>query len=359
VYYYAWIPQCDSTGTVIGTSNVMGAFPGQRIYRDVDGWYNYEFPLSMDTVNFCISSGDDCGALNVRSNDLKVVYDAYYKWETDFEEEDKHELLVEEPYEIPMDFELQISPESGEFRDSINGEKVSLTVLGRKGAQIYYSTDGSDPSGCDNPGIDTISFYVKKTSEIKAYAYDVVSSETTDTSKIVLTYKAPQSGPLQVRFIKPHDWQEVGLYAFTRVKRPGQADKDTEQSLDGKSSKWPGMLWTTFEKQGEDSVYYYTLDAKWKEIYVIFNNHVSSAEEKVKKKIQTQDIYLTENTCYIWNPTCKKGVVSPNCTSEDPTGWEDIVDNSEFRIQNSKFLKGGQLFIRVGDTIYDIFGRIR
>jgi hypothetical protein len=158
---------------------------------------------------------------------------------------------------------------------------------------------------------------VKETTIVKTYAQK--DQTKTPTYTATYTYKAPQSGPLTVKFQKPEEWEDLYLYAFTRVKAGGKF-KDTPYSLDGGSPKWPGMKWT--QKDGD--WYTHTMKDDIKEIYVIFTEG--------DKKPQTQDIYLAENTCYLWNPNCGKAVVDANCDGEmdegDPgdqgKGIEDI-----------------------------------
>ncbi|MBR1923534.1 MAG: chitobiase/beta-hexosaminidase C-terminal domain-containing protein [Paludibacteraceae bacterium] len=314
VYLYAWLPGTDAEGNAT-SENIMGAYPGQRIYQDKDGWYSYEFDLSMDSVNFCISSGDDCGKLNVRSNDLVADYDVYYGWEEQYEEESRYEKKLDGPIDLSPAFDLVISPESGNFRSLAEGQTVTLTVVGKEGAQIYYSTDGSDPANCAEPKTDSVSFTIHQTITVRAFAAyidggtgkEVKTKEYANT----YTYKAPQDGPITVNFVKPYNWEDLYLYAFTRVKK-GTKYVDTPYSLvdnkpNGKSSKWPGMKWTTVSNsiQSDSTWYTWTMSDNIHEIYVIFTEG--------NNKPQTQDIYLAENTCFVWNPDCGKAVVDEDC----------------------------------------------
>lgn len=354
VYFYAWEPGVDSVGQPTST-NLMGAYPGQRIYRNSEGWFMYEFDASIDTVHFCISSGDDCGKLNVRSNDLKVDYDVYYEWESGFETDDKHELLIEDPQPLNPDFDLEVSPASGIFRSKEEGQTVLLTAIGIEGADIYYSIDGSDPASCATPGKDTVQLTIHESCTLKAYAFDLVSKKQTEIKECKYTYKEPQQGAMTVRFFKPHDWPQPYLYAFTRVKLG--KNKDTPYPLNGdkKNTQWPGMKWTTFETQMNeethvlDSIYSFTFPEEIKDIYVIFN--IGS------NKTQTQDIYFTESMCYVWNPDCRKAVENENCDGKD----QPVValETPSAKTASRKFLENNQLFIRVKEGVYDIFGRRR
>lgn len=355
VYYYAWLPGVDSVGNPTST-NIIGAYPGQRIYRDMEGWYSYEFDLSLDSVHFCISSGDKCGQLNIRSNDLLADYDAYYTWETGFESEEKHELKLDGPIDLHPDFDVEVSPESSYFRSLEEGQVVKLSVVGRKGATIYYTTDGTDPGKCANPATDSVTIVLHESSHVQAYAFDLNTKEYSDTIIRDYTYKAPQEGAMTVRFIKPHDWDKICLYAFTRVK-VGSKFKDTPYALDGKASSkvWPGLKWTTFETQINpetgltDSVYYYTFPEDIKDIYVIFN--IGS------NKTQTQDIYLVENTCYVWNNDCRKAVADETCTGVI-TGLEQVFNAISTTIPNRcKLLINDRIIVVRDGMYYDLFGR--
>lgn len=314
VYFYAWIPGTDEQGNPTSV-NMMGAYPGQRIYQDADGWYSYEFDLAFDSVNFCISSGNECGLLNVRSNDLVADYDTWYGWEEGFETESNYEKKLDGKIDLNPAFDLVISPESGNFRDLQQGEDVTITVVGKTGAMIYYSINGVEQEPVEN----TVSFKINNTATVSAYAYDVNTKEKTETYTAVYTYKAPQQGVITVKFAKPSDWEDLYLYAFTRVK-VGTKYADTPYALvQGQSAKWPGTHWTSIDHSiAGDSTYTWTMreEVQDKDLYIIFN-----IGSNVR---QSQDIYLTENTCYVWNPSCWQAVVDENCD-----GLADAVESVE------------------------------
>ena len=234
-------------------------------------------------------------------------------------------------------FDLVISPESGDFRSLADGQLVTLTVVGHDGAQIYYSTDGSDPATCAEPATDQISFTVNNTTTVRAYA-SYFSGEQgkevkTATYTRTYTYKAPQQGAITVNFVKPHEWENLYLYAFTRVKK-GSKNVDTPYSLvDGKprgaQSQWPGMKWTTVSNtiQSDSTWYTWTMKEDISEIYVIFTEG--------KNKPQSQDIYLAENPCFVWNPDCGKAVVDGDCDGV-AEGTEMIYGNEEYQLDLSQ-----------------------
>jgi hypothetical protein len=113
--------------------------------------------------------------------------------------------------------------------------------------------------------------------------------------------------------MKPEEWETLYLYAFTRVK-VGNKYKDTAYALDGNAAykKWPGMPWTTMDGDW----YTYTMPEDIKEIYVIFTEG--------NNKPQTQDIFLTEDACYVWNPDCWRAVLDPECEGSFIQGIEDV-----------------------------------
>ncbi len=314
VYFYAWIPGTDEKGNPTSV-NMMGAYPGQRIYEDAEGWYSYEFDLSFDSVNFCISSGNECGLLNVRSNDLVADYDTWYGWEEGFETESNYEKKLDGKIDLNPAFDLVISPESGNFRDLQQGEDVTITVVGKTGAMIYYSINGVEQEPVEN----TVSFKINNTATVSAYAYDVNTKEKTETYTAVYTYKAPQQGVITVKFAKPSDWEDLYLYAFTRVK-VGTKYNDTPYALvAGQSAKWPGTHWTSIDHSvSGDSTYTWTMreEVKDKDLYIIFNEGLN--------KRQSQDIYLTENSCFVWNTSCWQAVLDDNCD-----GMADAVEQVE------------------------------
>ena len=297
VYIYAWLPGEDAQGNPT-SENLMGAYPGKRIYQDKEGWFTYEFDPDMKTVHFCINSGDDCGGINVRSNDLEASYDACYGWREGKETDSNEEEELDCETELKPDFNLVIAPESSFFRSQTEGMDVTINSVGADNAMIYYTTDGSEPTTASKSGQGEVTFNVKQTTTVKAYAQK--GQEKTPVYSATYTYKAPQQGALTVKFIKPETWETLYLYAFTRVKK-GSKFVDTPYALDGKNSKWPGMEWKT--KEGD--WYTHTMPAELKEIYVIFTEG--------DKKPQTQDIFLDENSCYIWNGDCGKAVLDVDC----------------------------------------------
>ncbi len=345
VYFYAWLPGTDEQGNAT-SENIVGAYPGQRIYQDADGWFTYEFDSELKTLNFCINSGDDCGAVNVRSNDLEITYDACYGWKEGQETEDSAEELLDCSEELNPAFDLSISPESGSFSDVTEGVEVKITAIGKENAMIYYTTDGTEPTNSSASAQGSVSFKISASTTVKAYAFDPATNTQTEVKTTSYIYKAPQSGPITVNFIKPEEWTDLYLYAFTRVKQ-GSKFKDTPFALDGKNSKWPGMKWTNTTTINGLEWYTWTMGSDIKEIYIIFTEG--------DKKPQTQDIYVNENTCYVWNPDCGKAVISKDCDGR--TDIETIsIDNYDNK-ETYKIIVGDQMVIIRDGVMYDVLGR--
>lgn len=302
VYIFAWLPGVDEKGNAT-SENLLGAYPGQRIYQEAEGWYVYEFDPELKTVNFCINSGRDCGGINVRSNDLEINYDACYGWGEGKATEEKEEVLLNCDTDLHPDFDIAINPESGYFRDLEQGQEITLTAIGAENALIYYTTDGKTPTDASDFAPSPVTLKLTQSTTVKAYA--MAGTEKTAIRSATYEYKAPQSGPIQIKFMKPEKWETLYLYAFTRVKVGGR-NKDTHYSLDGGTGEWPGMPWTN--KQGD--WYVHTLPADIHELYIIFTEGM--------KKDQSQDIFIDENTCYVWNDDCKQALISPNCDGKTP-----------------------------------------
>ena len=138
---------------------------------------------------------------------------------------------------------------------------MTINTVGAPNAMIYYTTDGSEPNTASQTAQGEVTFTVKKTTTVKAYA--ALDKDRTPTYSATYTYKAPQQGAITVKFMKPAEWETLYIYAFTRVK-VGNKYKDTPYALDGVHSKWPGIAWT--QRDGE--WYTYTMPASVKETSV-------------------------------------------------------------------------------------------
>ena len=339
-YIYAWKEIITATDTT--SEFLLGAYPGQRLYMDKDGWYSYEFSNDLESVKFQLSTGNDCGITEVKSNDLEANYDVCYGWRAGQAGTGKEEVELDCETELHPSFDLVITPETDFFRDQNEGVEVKIYAVGAPNAMIYYTTDGEDPTTASASAQGEVTFTVKATTTVKAYA--VYGQDRTPTRTETYTYKAPQQGAITVQYMKPENWTDLYLYAFTRKKISGKVI-DTPYSLDGNPAKWPGMKWTT--KEGE--WYTHTLPSDIQEIYVIFTEG--------KNKPQTQDIFLYETTCYLWNPDCRKAVVDANCDGVIEEGIEEIIANSDKHHEAYKLIIDGRLVIVNRGVMYDVMGR--
>ena len=341
-YIYAWKEIITATDTT--SEFLLGAYPGQRLYMDKDGWYSYEFSNDLKSVKFQLSTGNDCGITEVKSNDLEANYDVCYGWRAGQAGTGKEEVELDCETELHPSFDLVITPETDFFRDQNEGVEVKIYAVGAPNAMIYYTTDGKDPTTASASAQGEVTFTVKTTTTVKAYA--VYGQDRTPTRTETYSYKAPQQGAITVQYMKPKEWTDLYLYAFTRKKISGKVI-DTPYPLDGNAAnkKWPGMKWVTTE----GGWYTYTLPSDIQEIYVIFTEG--------KDKPQTQDIFLYENTCYLWNPDCKKAVVDANCDGVIEEGIEDIIDASKKDNETYKLIIDGRLVIVNRGVMYDVMGR--
>ena len=344
-YIYAWKEIITATDTT--SEFILGAYPGARLYKDPEGWYSYEFNPELKEVKFQLSSGTDCGTLHVQSNNLEADYHVCYGWRDGKETESKEEEEIPCETQLNPEFDLVITPETGYFHDPAEGVNVTIYAVGASNAIIYYTTDGSEPTTTSSDAPEKVELKVSATTVVKAFAYNPSTKERTATYTERYAYKAPQEGPLTVKFIQPEDWTDLYIYAFTREKKGGKY-VDTPYSLDGKPAKWPGIKWT----QTEGVWHTYTMPAELKEIYVLFNAGLNKA--------QTQDIYVDENTCYLWNPSCKQAVVDANCDGEPDSPWEEGIEEILIKEKNNetyKLIINDRLVIVRDGVMYDVLGR--
>ena len=299
-----------------GTGTNTGGWPGQKMTLGTDGWYSYEFPAAATAPNFVINNGGK----GIQTGDLVTDCDVCYLWNNGCEE------LDEECTTIDVSFSVVVSPESSIFRDETAGINVTITAVGApEGVMptIYYTTNGQNPttsstSSQKNP----LTLNFKATTELRVMA--VAGTETSEVVTAVYTYKAPQLDPITVTFKSP-TWKKVNLYAWT-------ADAAQTAVL----GAWPGTQMTQQNAQG---AYYYTFDAKYKMMNIIWNNGTE----------QSSDILVDENTCFEWDTAAKDAVVT-ECDTQD-------IEHTAVEPNVTKCIINGQLFIIRGDKTYTITGQ--
>lgn len=164
------------------------------------------------------------------------------------------------------------------------------TIGGTETAEIYYTTDATDPrtSATRIAAGNDVSFTINNTTTLMAYA------KTANAQTEVQTYeyikKEPQTTPIVVAFYKPASWEKVYLYAWT-----GEGTAVTMYT-----GKWPG---TELTQTNADGFYFYQFDATVKEVNFIFNG--GSGKE------QTSDLWTDEDVCYGWSAGAEK--LFPDC----------------------------------------------
>lgn len=341
VYLYAWDKD---------NNNMLGAYPGVRIYQAQDGWFTYEFDKGLKEINFCINGGEE----GQRSVDLFTDEDVCYQWN----EADNVAELIDCETDLHPAFDLSIAPESSVFRDKDAGLDITINTVGAPNAMIFYTLDGSEPTTTSTSAQGETKFNIKQSTTVKAFAVKS-QNEKTDVYTRVYTYKEPQKGAITVKFQKP-DWNHVYIYAFTR-KKDGSTYKDTPFIVgDDGTTKWPGKTWTTTDSNGWLT---YTFPEKLngedlKEFYVIFNNGDKEKMENKDEAVQTKDLLVFEDVCYVWKwndeeKTWGKAYVSPNCDGQIEGIEEISIVNSQL---STKVLRNGHLYIIVGDKTYNITG---
>ena len=271
VYIHTW-----------GTGTNTGGWPGQKMTLGVDGWYTYQFPAEAKTPNFVINNQGK----GIQTGDLTTDCDVCYRWKNGCEEMDEYCGQIDVP------FSVVISPETSVFRDNTVGIDVTITAVGAPEGvtpTIYYTTDGKNPTTASKSSTtNPLQLNFKSTTEVRAMA--VAGSEQTEIVTAVYTYKAPQSDPIRVSF-KEASWKKVNLYAWT-----------TDATQTPVLGAWPG---TTLTQTDATGAYYHTFDAKYKTMNIIWNNGT----------VQSSDILVDENTCFVWDATAKDAV-STECETQ-------------------------------------------
>lgn len=270
VYLYAW----DANGTI------LGSWPGTEwLTKDKEGWLYYMFDASLREVNVIFTNG-----AGVQSSDILLDRDACYTWD----EANGVELLSEECGAMEVDFQLIVTPQSTTYKTETL--TIEMKTIGNTDeATIYYTLDGTDPLGSSTVLTYTAPFAIKGNVTLSAYA--VADGVETAVQTHSYVYQEPQQTPLVVKFFPPESWTVVNLYAW---------DMQSEPLL----GAWPGMEWTTKDENGW---LYYTFEAGLKEVNVIFNNG----------SVQSADLYVDEDVCYIWDEDLQKAVIDPECSGSD------------------------------------------
>ena len=197
---------------------------------------------------------------------------------------------------------LIVSPASSTFKtDSLT---ITMSAVGgTETAQIYYTTDATDPRTSATRIQYTAPVTITTTTTINVYL------QTASTESDVYTYeytkKEPQTTPIIVSFYKPASWSKVYLYSWTT-----SGTKTTQHT-----GKWPGTELTVTNDNG---FHYYQFDATLKEVNFIFN--AGSGKD------QTSDLWTDENVCYMWSggaekklPDCVVSAVEQITTNDIPT----------------------------------------
>lgn len=184
---------------------------------------------------------------------------------------------------------LCIAPAGGTY---IGGTTVTMSVL--NGGDIYYTLDGSIPTTSST--LYTSPIAITQTSSgkvtLKAFATNAGGTTAIQTHEYI-TYIAPRTEPIVVKFYKPTAWTSVYLWAWD----------DAGTNLYG--TTWPGKIITN---EG-NNWWSYTFDISINSANIIFNNGAAT------NTIQTDDVInVTESTCYTFTSNKEVPAISPNCS---------------------------------------------
>ncbi|MBQ0076117.1 MAG: starch-binding protein [Bacteroidales bacterium] len=311
VFIYAW----DTKNEMI-----TPGFPGQELFQQPDGWYQYQFEYGKDTVNFKFSMGR-AGAC---STDQQTVMDVCYEWD-----EQNGDAVKVACGEIVVPLNVVASPSSCKFADATKGIDVKVWAVSNEPAKIYYTLNGAEPTEQSQMAWDSVSFTLNQTTEVKAFA--VCGKEKSPVKTFTYVYHE-QKGAITIRFFNTSNWEKVYYYAWI----PGATKKDKVTELLG---AWPG----TEIKTKDGDWYTYTFDAKYTQFSLIFDAGKDAA--------QTSDLTIVSDGCYEWRENLNDVVENVGCLV---TGIEQVM--IEPRNNGHKLMIDGQLYIQHNNHMFNIFG---
>ena len=291
VYLYAW------------NGANLGAWPGMEwTTQDAEGWLYHVFPGDVREVSIIFTNG-----AGEQSSDILLDQDACYEW-------NGMEVLSQNCSLSDIPFSLIVSPEGQKYKtESLT---ISMTTVGEKFTPtIYYTLDNSDPKTSSTKQTYTVPFTIQGNKTLKAYAVD--GNKETEVQTHTYTYQAPQKTALVVKFMPPASWTTVNLYAWDMNSTPLLGE-------------WPGMEWTT---KDENDWLYHTFPEEMREVNVIFNNG---------EGVQTADLYVDEDVCYVWNEDEQKAEIDPECSGSDVENIETEKDAPALDINQPMYNVLGQ-----------------
>ena len=214
---------------------------------------------------------------------------------------------------------VNIEPENGEYKVSVEGEKLNAVVV--KGWN--HKTDWSDISNQNDQTVDI---------SITNDAYVQIGSEA--SGKRAFAFKDMPSHLITVRAKKPADWgANVSAYYWEN----------------GQSGKW-----VTPTRQGD----WFTYERFTSRLNIIFvNGDVSDWSQVGGDNNQTVDITTQQDACYILgNNGGKKSAILTDCSEapDKPTDIDNVVQPANARTH--KLIHQGQLLLLHNGEIYNAQG---
>ncbi|WP_299223475.1 starch-binding protein [uncultured Aquimarina sp.] len=163
-------------------------------------------------------------------------------------------VLVGEPFDLSDSVTLSINPASGFYTDVVTVEMDASTTTEGATVDIFYTTDGSDPSVSSTQY--TTPFDINTTTSIKAIAFD---SEGNESNIVPADYIIGDGSPFEVYFKKPATWSSATIYLF---------NQNTGEALDGFPA-WPGA---TMDEIEGTPWFTYTIDQNV-QVGIVFNDN--------------------------------------------------------------------------------------
>ncbi len=184
-------------GDFIGALNVFGIWPDGTQLKD------YFSDLTATVSNGSVSFGTNFGL-----------------------------VLIAEPLSISDSVNLSVTPASGSSNNSFTVEMTASTTTPGGSVNIFYTTDGSEPSSASIPY--TAPFNINTTTTIKAVAIDSAGNQS---SVITREYSIFDGNPFDIYFKKPSNWSSAFVYLF---------NQNTGEVLSGFPA-WPGVAMDSVE----------------------------------------------------------------------------------------------------------------
>ncbi len=192
---------------------------------------------------------------------------------------------------------IEVTPESGNYTDTITVSLSATTTADGATTSIYYTTDGATPDSTST--IYTDSFELFENTTIKAIAYDSEDNASDVESR---TYTFGTIEDFTVHFKNTSDWDNVYIYVF---------NGDSQEAIDG--WEWPGELMT---QEAEDSPWFAYTIKEGVTAGIVFNDGDQE---------QTDDLTRTYDGWYVFS----EDTWYDECPGDCPTSVPELTVDPE------------------------------